>query len=141
MRRQDRANRGGGPRAAESPEPGQRAAEVGNPNQKLDTDPRMVAGCRQMAEAQRASDQEAYTGRLAGYARRWPADPKALVARRLREFLDISTAVDFDAGLVPAGKLMRFADPRYERKPPSGNCATAPAARPSRRRVRRHRPG
>jgi hypothetical protein len=67
----------------------------------------------------RAADQEAYTGRLAAFERRWPADPKSLVARRLQEFLDISADVDFDAKLVPAGKLMRFADPRYEEKPPT----------------------
>lgn len=27
--------------------------------------------------------------------------------------------VDFDAKLVPAGRLVRFADPRYEEKPPT----------------------
>ena len=88
-------------------------------NQKLDTDPKMVATFRQMVEAQRAADQDAYKGRLAAFEKRWPADPKTLVARRLQEFLDISADVDFDAKLVPAGKLMRFADPRYEEKPPT----------------------
>jgi hypothetical protein len=92
---------------------------VGSPNQKRDTDPQMVAVFRQRIEARRASHQEAYEGRLAANDKRWPADPKALVARRLRECLDIITNVDFDAGLVPAGKLMRIADPRYEEKPPA----------------------
>ena len=87
-------------------------------NRKMDTDPQMAAMVRQMVEAERASDQEAYKGRLAAHEQRWPADPKALVARRLQEFLDLSKDVDFDAKLVPAGKLMRFADPRYEEKPP-----------------------
>jgi hypothetical protein len=41
-----------------------------------------------------------------------------LVARRLQEFLAVSKDVDFDAKLVPSGRLMRFADPRYEEKPP-----------------------
>jgi len=88
-------------------------------NKKMDADPQMVAVFRQMVEAQRAEDREAYKGRLAAYERNWPADPKVLVARRLQEFLDISKDVDFDAKLVPAGKLMRFADPRYEEKPPT----------------------
>jgi hypothetical protein len=69
--------------------------------------------------AQRAEDQEICKGRLAAFERRWPADPRNLVARRLQEFLDVSKDVDFDAKLVPAGKLMRFADPRYEEKPPT----------------------
>jgi len=88
-------------------------------NKKMDADPQMVAMFRQMVEAQRAEDQEAYKGRLAAFEKRWPADPKTLVARRLLEFLDISADVDFEAKLVPAGKLMRFADPRYEEKPPT----------------------
>jgi hypothetical protein len=87
-------------------------------NVKLDTDPQMVAIFRQGIEAQRAGEQEAYKGRLAAYEKRWPADSKVLVARRLQEFLDISKDVDFDAKLVPSGRLMRFADPRYEEKPP-----------------------
>jgi hypothetical protein len=87
-------------------------------NAKLDADPQMVAIFRQGIEAQRAGEQEAYKGRLAAYEKRWPADSKVLIARRLQEFLDISRDVDFDAKLVPSGRLMRFAVPRYEEKPP-----------------------
>ena len=87
-------------------------------NAKLDADPQMVAIFRQGIEAQRASEQEAYKGRLAAFEKRWPADSKVIVARRLQEFLDISKDVDFDAKLVPSGRLMRFAEPRYEEKPP-----------------------
>ncbi len=87
-------------------------------NAKLDSDPQMIAIFRQGIEAERAGDQEAFKGRMAAYEKRWPADSKVLVARRLQEFLDISKDVDFDARLVPAGRLMRFADPRYEEKPP-----------------------
>ena len=88
-------------------------------NVKLDKDPQMVAMARQDIEARRASEQEAHKGSLAAYEKRWPADPKALVARRLQEFLDVTKDVDFEARLVAAGKKMRFADPRYEEKPPS----------------------
>jgi hypothetical protein len=103
-------------------------------NKKLDTDPQMVSMLRKGLEAQRAAEQEEHKGRLAAWEKRWPADSKALVARRLQEFLDISKNVDFDAKLVPAGKLMRFADPRYEEEPPTwklcfrvGRDATAAA--------------
>ena len=88
-------------------------------NVKMDKDPQMVAMFRQGIEAQRASEQDAYKGSLAAYEKRWPADPKGLVARRLQEFLDLTRDVDFDAKLVPAGTKMRFADPRYEEKPPT----------------------
>ena len=105
------------PEMRKAMEAGIKEAEAAN--RKLESDPQMVAMFRQGVEAQRAEDQEAYKGRLAAFERRWPADPKSLVARRLQEFLDISKDVDFDAKLVPAGKLMRFADPRYEEKPPT----------------------
>jgi len=105
------------PEMRKAMEAGIKEAEAAN--RKLESDPQMVAMFRQGVEAQRAEGQEAYKGRLAAFERRWPADPKSLVARRLQEFLDISKDVDFDAKLVPAGKLMRFADPRYEEKPPT----------------------
>ena len=105
------------PEMRKAMEAGIKEAEAAN--RKLESDPQMVAMFRQGVEAQRAEDQEAYKGRLAAFEKRWPADPKSLVARRLQEFLDISADVDFDAKLVPAGKLMRFADPRYEEKPPT----------------------
>jgi hypothetical protein len=88
-------------------------------NRKMETDPQMVAILRKSIEATRASELEAYKKQLEAYERRWPADPNTLVARRLREFLDVSADVDFDAKLVPAGRLMRFAEPRYEEKPPT----------------------
>ncbi len=87
-------------------------------NAKLEKDPQMAAMLRQGLEAQRAEEQRAYKGRVAAYEQRWPADSRRLVARRLQEFLDLSKDVDFGAKLVPSGRLMRFADPRYEEKPP-----------------------
>jgi len=87
-------------------------------NAKLEKDPQMVAMMRQGLEAQRAEEQQAYKGRLAAYEQQWPADSRRLVARRLQEFLDLTRDVDFGAKLVPSGRLMRFAEPRYEEKPP-----------------------
>jgi hypothetical protein len=91
--------------------------EIEASNQKTDTDPKKVAMSRQMVELQRAGDQEAYQKRLEAHEKRFPPNPKTVIARRLQEFLDVSKDVDFDAKLVPAGSKMRFADPRYEEKP------------------------
>jgi Skp family chaperone for outer membrane proteins len=87
-------------------------------NRKLETDPQMVAMMRQGIESERAANQERYQQRLASHERRFPANPNTVIARRLQEFLDISKTVDFDAKLVPAGKLMRFANPEYEEQKP-----------------------
>ena len=77
-----------------------------------------LALTRQTVELQRAGEQEAYQKRLEAHERRFPSNPKTLIARRLQEFLDLSKDVDFDAKLVPAGSKMRFAGPRYEEKSP-----------------------
>jgi len=92
--------------------------EVEAANKKADTDPKMVAMFRQMVESERAGELEAYQKRLEAHEQRYPPNPKTLIARRLQGFLDVSKDVDFDAKLVPAGSKMRFADPRYEEKPP-----------------------
>ena len=47
----------------------------------------------------------------------YPADPRALVANRLRKFLDLSKDVNFTAQLVERDKRMRFADAALEAKP------------------------
>lgn len=47
----------------------------------------------------------------------YPADPRALVANRLRKFLDLSKDIDFTAQLVERDKKMRFADPALEARP------------------------
>jgi hypothetical protein len=81
---------------------------------KMDSDPQMVAMQRQGIEAQRANEQKAYEQRVAAHEKRFPTDPRALVARRLQEFLTVSQDVDFAAKLVPAGSRMKFAEPKYE---------------------------
>lgn len=47
----------------------------------------------------------------------WPADPRALVANRLRHFLELSSDVAYDAKLVDQGGRKVFADPALEAKP------------------------
>jgi hypothetical protein len=81
-------------------------------------DPQMTAMMKQGFAQQAVADQQEYQRRLADHDKRFPPDPKVLIASRLREFLDLSKDVAFDAKLVPAGDgQMRFADPQYERKP------------------------
>ena len=72
---------------------------------------------KQMYEAEAAGEQERYQAQMKEYEARYPADPQPFIARRLRQFLDESATVDFGAKLVAAGKVMRFADPKYEEKP------------------------
>jgi hypothetical protein len=103
-------------------------------NAKMDSDPQMVSLQRQMIEAQRAEDKKAYDQRVLAHEKRFPADPRALIARRLQEFLTVSQDVDFAAKLVPAGSRMKFADRKYEEQRPewklcyrAGKDATAAA--------------
>ena len=46
-----------------------------------------------------------------------PADPRTLVANRLRHFLDVSSDVDYDAQLVDKDGKKVFADPALEARP------------------------
>jgi flagellar biosynthesis GTPase FlhF len=86
-------------------------------NTKMDKDSQMQAMLRQAIEMQRSNDQKAYEQSVQQHEKRFPADPRTLIARRLQEFLDVSQDVDFTARLVPAGSRQRFADTRYEAKP------------------------
>ena len=67
---------------------------------------------------------EQRTGMLRGrqaaikeFEKAYPADPRALVALRLRRFLDVTKDVDFNAQLAEKNKLRVFADPALEARP------------------------
>ena len=47
----------------------------------------------------------------------WPADHRALIANRLRRFLDVSKDIVYDAKLVDKERSKVFADPALEAKP------------------------
>jgi hypothetical protein len=47
----------------------------------------------------------------------YPADPRALVAMRLRRFLDVTRDVDYGAAPVEKGTKRVFADPALEARP------------------------
>jgi hypothetical protein len=81
-------------------------------------DPQMVAMMKQAYSSQAESDKQAYKVRLAEYENKYPTDSRALIALRLRQFLDLTKDIPFDAKLVPAGNgKMKFADPQLESKP------------------------
>ena len=50
------------------------------------------------------------------FATRYPADVNQMIAGRLREFLDLSADIDFNAKLVTEGSRQRFADVNLEQK-------------------------
>lgn len=81
-------------------------------------DPQMAAIMKQSYAAQAAGDVEQHKKDVAEYEKRWPADPKVLIAKRLRQFLDETNGMDWNAKLEPMnGGKMRFADASLEGKP------------------------
>ena len=79
-------------------------------------DPEMQAMLRRGTQGQLDAEAQRDKERLATWEQRFPADARPLIARRLREFLQLTGSVDFNAKLVPMGSKMVFADPRYEKQ-------------------------
>jgi hypothetical protein len=80
-------------------------------------DSQMTAMMKQGIAQENESSQQDFQKRMADYEARYPADPKIIIAKRLREFLDVSKDVAYDAKLVPmGGGKMKFADPNLESK-------------------------
>jgi hypothetical protein len=84
---------------------------------KTSKDPQMASMMKQSYVQEAAETQRNYQRSLSEYDAKYPADPKVLIGKRLRSFLDMSQDVAFDAKLVSAGQTMRFADPKFESKP------------------------
>ena len=61
-----------------------------------------------------ASAREYYNEQLGEWKQNYPATGREMVRRRLREFLQESADVDFNAKLVRKGNKMRFANEQYE---------------------------
>jgi hypothetical protein len=70
-----------------------------------------------LLNAQRERDVQAYEARMKEFERDFPKDSGALVAMRLRRFLDATRDLDFSARLVERDGKMRFADPALEARP------------------------
>lgn len=87
---------------------------------KQDADPKVATMMRQALEMQRAEEEKSYRERVAEHEKRYPADPRVLIAQRLQGFLDLSKDVDFDAKLYTGDRgKMKFVNPAYESKPDS----------------------
>lgn len=71
-----------------------------------------------MLKDQRAAQVSAHAAATRQFDALYPADPRALVAMRLRQFLETTADLDFSARLVEQGKLRKFADPALEAKSP-----------------------
>ena len=85
--------------------------------EKTSKDPQMMAIMKQSYAAEGENSKKDYQRSLAEYETKYPADPIVLIAKRLREFLEMSNGIPFDAKLVGANGHMRFADPKLESKP------------------------
>jgi hypothetical protein len=81
-------------------------------------DPQMAALMKQSYEQAAVSDQKDYQNRLAQWEKKYPADPRVLIAARLHHFLEVSRDIPFNARLAPDKQgRMKFADPQYEARP------------------------
>lgn len=83
----------------------------------MQKDPQFVAMRREGLTQDRARAQRTYQDDLRHWEEDFPANPQVLVARRLRQFLEVSADVDYSAELVTRDGLRRFANSAYERKP------------------------
>jgi hypothetical protein len=70
-----------------------------------------------MLKGQRAAQVSSHDAAVKTFNDMFPADPRALVAMRLRAFLETTADIDYSARLVEQGKLRKFADAALEAKP------------------------
>ncbi|MDD8012073.1 MAG: hypothetical protein PHX05_01165 [Acidobacteriota bacterium] len=73
---------------------------------------------RQMTEMSVAEDKQRHENELKEWEQRYPADSRALIKKRIHDFLAASADVDFSAKLEPRGDKMIFAREEYEEKSP-----------------------
>lgn len=84
----------------------------------MENDPQQKEMMRQMAEMTIAEDKKRHEEELREWEQRYPADPRALIRKRVKDFLAMSADVDYAAKLLPRRELLVFANEDYERKPP-----------------------
>ena len=94
----------------------QMAQQQAQQYEKFKADANMKAIVRQTADAEAKADAEQYQARLKEWEAKYPADPKAAVARRLRTFLAVSATVDYGAQLTTKGTRQVFVNPKYEQE-------------------------
>ena len=85
---------------------------------QMAADPQLQAALRQGKEIERAERKKNFDESLVAWQKDWPADPKPLIATRLKAFLAACGDVDFAAKLIhdPQIGKERFAETRYEMK-------------------------
>jgi hypothetical protein len=66
--------------------------------------------------ADRAEETRTYEAALAKWQQDYPDQPRQVIARRLREFLQLSADVDFGAALQTANGRSVFVNPTYQAK-------------------------
>lgn len=92
-------------------------AEMKKQLAELNADPEHRAAVDAAVKEGAREAEATYARQDAEFEVEYPADTKRLIARRLREFLELSATVDFSARLVEKDKKMRFADTALEAKP------------------------
>lgn len=81
------------------------------------SDPNQQAMVKQVYEQQAQEERARYQKDLAEWQQKYPENPNALIAARLKDFLAMTADVNFDAKLIAAdGGRSRFADDQYEQK-------------------------
>ena len=80
-------------------------------------DPEMRKARLDAIKTERANRTKEYQTALANWQRDFPERPAAVVAKRLREFLDVTASVDFTATLKPQDNVMLFEKSEYQNKP------------------------
>jgi len=65
---------------------------------------------------QRAGQQKEYDAAVAKWKQDYPDDPKPVIVRRLKEFLQLSADVDFNATLKTQDGRSTFVNPAYQAK-------------------------
>lgn len=82
----------------------------------METGPRR-AELEKALRQQRVAEERERELAMQALEKAWPADPRALIAARLRRFLEVSKDVDHDAQLVEKDGRKLFANPAFEARP------------------------
>ncbi len=85
--------------------------------EEMAKDPDQMAMMQQGVEMQREENKKQYAEQLNVWEEEYPADPRLLIGKRIREFLEASAGVDYAARLVQRGNRKRFEKAEYEEKP------------------------
>jgi hypothetical protein len=84
---------------------------------RMMNDPQMIEMQKQGIEQQRAAAQAEYVDSHARWEQEYPEDVSALIEHRLRDFLETTEDMDFDADLEERNGKQVFEDPELEANP------------------------